>query len=235
MSGQPGHLDNSPRRQSRPQSTFDPTIPAMILGIIIVVVAAVFAFRTLFAAYPSDLLAELGDGVAASGQSGQSGEDAGEAEAEVLVDTTDDDVSVVAPTLTSATIYSWADDDGDHPELVSALVDGDPTTQWRSRYFNDNVFAEGSEVAILLTLAEPATVSEIDLNIAGQGGEIVVRNASEGHPRIGDVLATATADGDTVIKLPQPEEVSALGIVFTTLPVDDEGMNRAKISAVTVK
>ncbi len=115
------------------------------------------------------------------------------------------------------------------------MLDHDPTTTWRSRYFTDNIFAEGSEIAILLSLSEPAVVSEITLNILGQGGEIVVRDASGGNPRAGDVLATATADGDTTIKLAQPTEMSAIGIVFSSLPVDDEGVNRAKIATVSVR
>lgn len=232
MSGQPGHPGNSPQGHGSTRSGFNPTVPALILGAVVVILAGFFALKTLFSSYPSDLLEGIGP-VGGSSQSGQSGE---ELEADVEVSEPEEESNApAAPVLTSATIFSWSDDDGDHPELVSALVDGDPSTQWRSRYFNENIFAEGSEVAILLSLAEPATVSEIDLSIVGQGGDIVVRNASEGNPRIGDVLATATANGDTVIKLAQPEEVSALGIVFQTLPVDDEGMNRAKVSSVAVK
>lgn len=232
MSGQPGPGGDGRRGQPRTQSAFNPTIPALILGIIILVVAAVLSIRTLSSGSPADLLAELEDSVAGSRQSSQS---EGEVEAEVEVDGGEGEVAAAAPTLTSATVFSWADDDGDHPELVSALVDGDPGTQWRSRYFNTNTFDEGTQIALLLTLAEPATVSEVDITFAGQGGDIVVRNASDGNPRTGPVLASAQATGETIIKLAQPEQVTALSIVFNELPVDDEGLNRAKISAVTLK
>ena len=144
-------------------------------------------------------------------------------------------VTAVAHVVTRATVFSWNDDDGDHPELATAIVDTDPSTVWRSRYFTTNAFEEGSEISILLTLAEPAVVSEITLNVVGSGGEVVVRNPADGNPRVGDVLATAPIDGQTVIRLAQPTELSAIGLTFNTLPVDDEGMNRAKIAGISVQ
>ncbi len=137
--------------------------------------------------------------------------------------------------ISGATILSWDNDDGDHPELASALLDGDTSTVWRSRYFNQNVFSEGNQIAILLTLAEPAVVSEITINAIGEGGEVLVTDASAGDARLGPVLATAPITSDTVIRLAQPTEVSAVGLVFNTLPVDDEGMNRAKITGISVR
>ena len=142
---------------------------------------------------------------------------------------------VAAPVITSATVFSWNDDDGDHPELASSIVDNDPATTWRSRYFTQNTFEEGTQVAVLLTLAEPAVVSEITLNVVGSGGEVVVRNSADGNPRTGDVLATSPINGDTVIRLAQPTELSTIGLTFNTLPVDDEGMNRAKVTGISVR
>lgn len=224
---------------SSPRSgKFNPTVPAIVIGLVLLIVAGFWAFRSIAGSYPSELLSDIGISVDVTGQSsgdedGAAEEDEdGAAEEEVTVK---EQPSAGKPVITSATVFSWSDDDGDHPELVSAMLDHDPTTTWRSRYFTDNIFAEGSEIAILLSLSEPAVVSEITLNILGQGGEIVVRDASGGNPRAGDVLATATADGDTTIKLAQPTEMSAIGIVFSSLPVDDEGVNRAKIATVSVR
>ena len=208
---------------------FNPTIPALILGLILVLVAGFFAVRTLMGPGPTDLFAEIGGSVSQSSQSSQSGE---LEEEEAVVE---GPVPTVAPVVTSATVFSWNDDDGDHPELASAIVDTDPSTVWRSRYFTTNAFEEGSEISILLTLAEPAVVSEITLNVVGSGGEVVVRNPADGNPRVGDVLATAPIDGQTVIRLAQPTELSAISLSFNTLPVDDEGMNRAKLAGISVQ
>ncbi|MBP7880833.1 MAG: hypothetical protein KAZ70_00195, partial [Actinomyces sp.] len=207
---------------------FNPTIPALILGLVLVLAAGFFAVRTLMGPGPTDLFAEMGGNIAQSAQSGQSGQ----SEEEEVVE---GPVPAVAPVVTSATVFSWNDDDGDHPELASAIVDTDPSTVWRSRYFTQNAFEEGSEISVLLTLAEPAVVSEITLNVVGSGGEVVVRNPADGNPRAGDVLATAPIDGQTVIRLAQPTELSAIGLTFNTLPVDDEGMNRAKIAGISVQ
>lgn len=64
---------------------------------------------------------------------------------------------------------------------------------------------------------------------------MVVRNPADGNPRVGDVLATAPIDGQTVIRLAQPTELSAISLSFNTLPVDDEGMNRAKLAGISVQ
>ncbi len=208
---------------------FNPTVPAIILALIVVIVAGYLAIQTLKDPGPTDLFADLAGSVVQSEQSGQSG-------AEPEEDASTEPAPVVAtPVVTSATIFSWNSDDGDHPELASSIVDNNPTTLWRSRYFTVDTLPEGNEVAILLTLAEPAVVSEISVDIVGSGGEVTVRNASEGDPRTGDILAVAPLDGATVVKLAQPTEVSALGLVFSVFPVDDEGLNRAKVSGVAVR
>lgn len=207
---------------------FNPTVPALILGLILVLGAGYFSLRTLLSPGPTDLFAELGGNISQSEQSGQS-------EQVVEEEVGTEEVPVAAPVITSATVFSWNDDDGDHPELASSIVDNDPATTWRSRYFTQNTFEEGTQVAVLLTLAEPAVVSEITLNVVGSGGEVVVRNSADGNPRTGDVLATSPINGDTVIRLAQPTELSTIGLTFNTLPVDDEGMNRAKVTGISVR
>lgn len=206
---------------------FDPAVPALVLGVLLVVVAGAMAFKNLLPSSASDLFAELSPALPQSSQSSEA------------TPSEDEDPAAppasAAPVVSGATIFSWGDDDGDHPELATALLDADASTGWRSRYFLTNEFAGGSEIAILVTLAEPAVVSEVLLSVVGAGGEVTVTNASDGNPRSGDVLATAPVSGETVIKLAQPTEVSAVGLVFNSLPTDDEGMYRAKVSEVAIK
>ncbi len=206
---------------------FDPTIPALILGLLLVVVAGAVAFKNLLPSGASDFFAELSPALPQSSQSDDSTQ-SGEGDPS-------SPPAVAAPVVASATIFSWGDDEGDHPELATALLDSDPSTNWRSRYFMVNQFTEGTEISILVTLAEPAVVSEVALSVLGSGGEVTVTNASDGNPRTGDVLAVAPITSDTVIKLAQPTEMSAIGLVFNTLPTDDEGMYRAKVAELYVR
>ena len=226
MSGDPQITPGAPEARTARSKNFDPTIPALVAGVLLLLIGLVYSVGVLGDGSAADLLADLSGGVAATEQSGQSGEDLDVAVAEG---------PGAAPTVTSATVFSWQDDDGDHPELISSLIDPDPNTIWRSRYFDVNSFEDDTAIALLVTLAEPAVVSEVTLDVIGEGGEIVVRDASDGNPRTGAVLASAPAGGETQIKLAQPTEMSAIGIVFSSLPVDDEGVNRAKVSGISVR
>ena len=219
----PGEIPSSPALQPRKRK-FDPTIPALVIGVLIVVVSGTLAWRNLLPPAGMDFFPEIA----------QSEPQSLPVEEEVVEETTNS-VTGPPPVISSATVFSWADDDGDHPELAGALFDGDPSTIWRSRYFSQNQFEEGSEIAILLNLAEPAVVSEISLSVIGEGGELVVRNSTDGNPRQGDILATTPLTSETVIKLAQPTELSSIGLVFNTLPVDDEGSNRAKVTGISIK
>lgn len=218
----------SGRSNSDNSGRFDPTIPALIFGVLIVVVAGAVAFKNLWPKDAGDLFAEISPTLPQSSQS--EGED-------VVEETPAPEVTPEAapPVISGATIFSWGNDDGDHPELATALLDSDPSTIWRSRYFTLNQFSEGSEISILLSLAEPAVVSEVAMNFIGSGGEVSLRDASGGDPRTGAVLAVAPITPDTVIKLPQPTEMSAVGLVFNTLPTDDEGMYRAKVTEISIR
>lgn len=221
-------VQGSGRSNSESNGRFDPTIPALIFGVLIVIVAGAIAFKNLLPKDAGDLFVEIAPTLPQSSQS--EGEGAVE---ETPTPTTTPEAA--PPVISGATIFSWDNDEGDHPELATALLDADPSTIWRSRYFTLNEFSEGNEISIMLTLAEPAVVSEVSMNFIGSGGEVSLRDASGGDPRTGAVLAVAPISPDTVIKLPQPTEMSAVGLVFNTLPTDDEGMYRAKITEISIR
>lgn len=207
---------------------FNPTVPALVLGVILLIGGALWAGKTAMQGSREDWFAELQGAGPAAQQSAQSEED-------VSADGTDAPAETATPVIAGVRVFSWSDDDGDHPELVAALTDGDPSSVWRSRYFRNNQFAEGTEIALLVNLEQPAVVSEVDMTVLGSGGEVVIRNVTDDNPRDGEILATASLSPDTVIKLAQPTEVAALGIQFLSLPTDDEGMFRAKLTSLTVK
>lgn len=205
--------------------SFNPTVPAMIIGVIIMIIGVVFSVNVLKGPSPSGITDALGLG-SQSEQSGQSGE--AEAEAEPAP-------STATPVIAGVDVLSWSDDGGDHPELAGALTDGDPDSLWYSRYYEINDFAADGTISILLKLAEKAPVKSVTINVIGGGGQVTITNAEGDNPRGGEVLTTAEVSGDTVITLPKPVELSAVGINFTALPTDDEGLFRAKVTSVSVQ
>lgn len=211
-------------RKVRRGLRFDPTIPTLILAVG-VVLAGVFFVRDTFkptATWEIDTL--LTSGVVQSAlQSGAQSEE------EVLAAE-----EVAPPVIGSIWVASWNDDGLDHPELVSALTDGDPETLWYSRYYYQNEFSEETVISLMINLEQEAVVSEVNLDIIGAGGEILIREPEGENPRAGTILATATAEGNTSIKLAQPTKLSRIAINFQTLPVDDVGHNRIKVSGLSV-
>ena len=210
-------------------SRFDPTMPTLVIAFLLLLGGGTWALKTAFPGSANELFEAFSAGTSQS--AGQSQSSGGLDEEE----TTEQDTPVNIPVIAGIHLLSWSDDEGDHPELIGHLTDSNPETTWRSRYFQDNTFAEGSEIALLINLAEPALVTEVDMTVLGSGGEVVIVDASEGDARSGEVLATSALEPDTVIKLAQPTELSALGVQFMSLPTDDEGLFRAKISNIEVK
>ena len=214
-------LMNANRRRRTAGGRFNPTVPALIIGIVVLVLGVWFASQNLF----------LGTGLTETAPPPpvvpQSEEESEE--------TVEDPGGTAPPVVSGVAIYSWADDGGDHPDLGNNALTDDPATYWRSRYFTPATYAQAAPAAMLVNLAEPAVVSEVTITVIGSGGEVAILDSSEGDPRQGEVLAVAPLSGTTVIPLAEKVEVSSLGLVFSELPVDDEGRNRLKVVSVTVE
>lgn len=206
---------------------FNPTAISLVFGAVLVVIALIFAVRTLGAPAGDSLLGAIEQ--SESQQSQQSGSQSGEEPAPPGPE-------AGTPVISAIEVFSWNDDGSDHPELSGALTDGDPETLWYSRYYDANQFSEDNTVSLLVNFTEEAKVSEVVLDfIGGSGeGEVVLRAAQDGNPRAGDILATAAITERTVIKLPEPATLSSLGINFTRMPIDDEGVPRAKVSSLAI-
>lgn len=226
------------------EPSFDPTKPTLIIGGVIFVLAAILS--SFFLLPDTDKFFAEQEEAKLAAQSLAKAEEEAEKQAEKEEKEKDKDgkkksesekkkAKETKPKLSSATVFSWGNDEGDHPELAAALLDGDKSTVWRSRYFEYEEFDENNRIALLLKLEEPAVVSEITIQAIGEGGELVVRSSPDENPRKGKVLATVPIDGKTVVKLAQPTEVKALGLSFKSLPTDDEGLLRAKIWNITVE
>ncbi|MFZ1381546.1 MAG: murein biosynthesis integral membrane protein MurJ [Scrofimicrobium sp.] len=216
-----GDTDRKGQRRGR----FSPTIPALLIGIALVIGAIWFAFDHLFPD-PVDLSV-------ADQQSQQSQLEPGQSGAAPVF--SDADLSGEPPVVTSVSVLSWNDDGQDHTDLTAAVLDGDPETFWPTRYFDPDSYAQADPVILVLNLQGPAVVSKVNISIIGTGGEVTLLNTSGEYQRQGRVLATAPLSWDTVITLDEPTAVTSLGLVFDKLPIDDEARNRAKVVSVSVE
>lgn len=200
---------------------FNPTLPAMVLGLIVVVAALWWSMDNIVP--PARQAIPSQSGSQSSSQSGQQS-DAPEPNPEDL-----------GPVLTSASIFSWQNDNGDYPDLASSMLDGNPDTVWRSRWYFGQVADDSNRVSILLNLSQPALVTSLTIDMVSPGAEVIITNASAGDPRTGEVLTAASLDTSTVITLPEPTEMSAIGIIFDKLPTDSQGRIGAQVTSVTVE
>lgn len=213
-------------RKGKPRGRFNPTIPTLIIGLLVVGGGLYYSANHLFP--PSADLPS--SGAIQSSQSEQS-------KAPVTPADPNAGLAKVVPTIVGTTVLSWDNDDGDHPELATALIDSDPATVWRSRYFETpGGYESSAPIMLVFNLQETAIVHQININAIATGGKVTVVDTSGPDPRAGAVLGTGSFNGgDTKIVVEKPTPVSSIGLIINSLPVDDEGRNRAKIAYVSVE
>jgi len=218
-----------PQQVGKRDLRFNPTKWSIALATIAVGVGGFYAWTTLSEPIDDSLFSSLPGGDAPEST-----------EPPIFEETptpTPTPVAPGAPIITGVEVFSQANDGLDHPELAGALTDGDPNSLWYSRYYDWNEFAEDNTIALLVSFSEKSRATEIVLDFVGGSGdgEIAVKVPEDGNPRAGKVLVTAPVTEHTVIKLPKDTDVSALGINFVKLPLDDEGIPRAKVTSLTIK
>lgn len=126
------------------------------------------------------------------------------------------------------------DGDGQHPELQHLAIDGNSETFWTSQWFLDPSIPGRAGIGLGITLEETSKVSEVTLEIDGEGGHIEIRNTSNSDPGGGDLLAEGPADGTTVFEFDEVE-LDSFVIWTTELPEASDGNNRIAIADVRVK
>lgn len=214
----------------------DPTVPAMVMALVLVIGGGIWGFHQAFA--PVSAVEDLAQSLAAGVTSGQSESGAAPSGGEGAQPSPHETVS---PVIQAAKVFSWnsaSGDRGDHDDLYINLIDGDPSTQWYSRYYDLNQFSDDNTVTILLTLEQTSTLSGITLSMdpGTSGGELVVRAVDDpANPRAGTELATTALSPTTQITLDPAADLQYVSLSFRTMPTDSEGLNRAWISEITVQ
>ncbi|WP_172121197.1 murein biosynthesis integral membrane protein MurJ [Actinomyces faecalis] len=126
-------------------------------------------------------------------------------------------------------------DDNEHPELASALVDGDPATSWYSRYYASSSLAWKQGLGVGVTLAQEAEVSAIDMQGTGSGGHVEIRSTSPEDPQGGTLLAEgAFTEGTTTFEIPATT-TSSIVVWVTELPTASDGLLKVTIGEITLR
>ena len=221
---------NEDGSSKRSGTLIDPTKPALIFGVFLVLFGAIWGpWMATRPVTDLDLAQSLRAGVSQQ----QSDEEPSPA-----LTTTPPPSPTTTPVISSVQVLSWNNDDGDHPDRAINMIDSNPSTSWSSRWFDNNQFRDETSVTIVVKLQQKATVSSVTLNMdpATSGGELVVRNVTDpANPRGGTELAKSALSPTTTIQLPTPVETDSIALQFHSMPKGQDGRNSAWISELTVQ
>ena len=214
-------------RRSEP-AHFDPSKPVLIAIVAVVLLALVWALMTALSPVGNkSLLDGLSPGHEPLGNTLQQQSPAQPSEPETS--------PVVAPVVTGASILSWRGS-GDFPDDAGFLIDGDPTTFWRSRSYDYNSFAEDQTVTMVFTLEQVSTVTSLTLQMESStaGGEALVRIGNADDPRQGTEVGTFILGPEVTFTFPEGTQTDLVAVSFTTMPTS-EGLLRAKVFEATIQ
>ena len=151
---------------------------------------------------------------------------------------------VAEPTPVPASAADF-DPQGDPPEenseLAPLVVDGDPSTTWRTNTYRQNFGPGGLKtgVGLLLDLGEIRDVREVEVTLRGAPTEVelLVSEETEAPEVAADLRAvtSGTADEDTVTLAPEePARARWVVVWLTSLPTVDGGF-RGVVAEVEVR
>lgn len=210
----------------------DPTRPTIAIFVVGMVIAALLSIATLKGTF--DFGSDTFTPDAAPTPVVSSPEAIPE-ESEAPEENTESEAPAPKPVIEQIQVISYNDDDGDHQELADRMLDDDTSTNWQSRYFNTADLPEGNTVRLVITLAEAAPVSEVIFTGAISGGQVDLRVNDGSDPFGGAALTSSEMSQTTTLKPSEPVTGNTVTLNFVSLPTDDEGVNRVKITELQVR
>ncbi|MFP7707939.1 hypothetical protein [Trueperella sp. LYQ141] len=123
----------------------------------------------------------------------------------------------------------------DNPQTVGQAIDGNPQTAWKTWTYQVASMAPSTGLGLYIELAQPATITEVTLNVSGQGGHIQLRDTVPSAPTSGKLLGESTISPTTTFKLAEPFTGSAFLLWITEMPVSSEGTFQFVLNEVSVK
>lgn len=204
---------------------------AMLVGLIAVVVLAIWAVRTLFAPPPEVEINRPSPTQSQSetSEAGGNGGDGGH--------NTGAPAQAGAPVISTITLLNPETDDpgADNPEAVARLVDNDPDHGWSSWWYGDKNYLGRSGLGLKVTFDKPTTLSAIDMTISGNGGLVELHPGNDENGQ-GEVLAQSAMSAKTTLAPAQPlTKVDSVVVWFRELPVAADGKFRIDLVNLTAR
>lgn len=139
------------------------------------------------------------------------------------------------PVIASVSTIDPSDAAGEHEEIATRAVDGDPATAWYTHTYNKPDFSGiKPAVGFVLNFASATTVTSVTLHVNGTGGNVELRATDPASPTAGAVLASGPLAADTMLTLSTPTQTSSIVLWFTALSQTADGSNRIEITEITV-
>lgn len=210
---------------------FNPT-PVVILSMIAaVVVAGVLALTTLSnTSYEPETTPAPTTPAPVEEETDDEQDAAGEPEEEPEEEETEDENDGPDPVIDSVRSLD------DNPDLAYLVTDGNPDTIWRSLRYNDPRYGMKDGLGFVIELEEPAMVTQVTLDVQGEGGTVQIRADAADNPAEGPVLAEGPMGPEVTYELAEPVETDEIVLWFPELPVaDSDGRNRIELAQVSVR
>ncbi|MGC5614680.1 hypothetical protein [Georgenia sp. Z1491] len=209
--------------------TIDPMPWVVVLFLVVVVICAWLAVRTLLTPTTAVELPSEDPPVVTPDPVEESTTDEPTAEASDLP----------APVLSRTELVDPEGGGTDNADTAELAADGDVDTYWRSLSYQSPDFGVKSGTGLLVWLEEISTVGglTIDTFADGEGGNVEIRISDPATPGEGELLAEGPLEaGETTFTWDSPVTTAHLIVWITELPTaGTDGANRAEIAEITVQ
>lgn len=118
---------------------------------------------------------------------------------------------------------------------ITKAIDGDPETAWYTWWYQNNSIYNNDKIGIAVKLKEKTALSEITVTVRGEGGSIKWMLPPSADAESGTLVSSSAISEKTHLQAKKPVVTDEFILWIDSLPVDEEGMNRAVISEITVK
>lgn len=118
---------------------------------------------------------------------------------------------------------------------ITKAIDGDPETAWYTWWYQSNSIYNNDKIGVAVKLKEKTALSEITVLVRGEGGSIKWMLPPSVDAESGTLVSSSAISEKTHLQAKKPVVTDEFVLWIDSLPVDEEGMNRAVISEITVK
>ncbi|MGC5627804.1 hypothetical protein ACPYO6_06085 [Georgenia sp. Z1344] len=212
------------------RGTIDPMPWVVVLFLVVVVLGAWWATRTLMTPTSAVELPSETPPVVTPDPVEESPSEAPTAGA---------DSDLPAPVLSRTELVDPEGGGTDNADTAPLAADGDIDTYWRSLSYQSPTYGVKSGTGLLVWLEDISAVSglTIDTFADGEGGHVEIRVSDPATPGEGALLAEGPLEaGETTFTWDTPAQTAHLIVWITELPTaGTDGANRAEIAEITVQ